>query len=93
MIVNLYAVLDKVSGVYDGPHPGKGDGEMIRNFGDHVRKEGTQINMHPEDFVLVRLGTWDDARGEVVGYLEGPEKIATGTDFIGSNVTEIKHAQ
>lgn len=92
MIVNLYAVLDKISGVYDGPFPGKGDGMMIRQFGDQVQKEGSQLNLHPEDFVLMRLGTWNDATGEVVGYVEGPEKIATGTDFTGPQLKEVGNA-
>jgi hypothetical protein len=27
MKVNLYAVFDRCSGVYDGPHPGRADAE------------------------------------------------------------------
>lgn len=88
MIVNLYAVYDKVSGVYDGPIPGKGDAHVMRGFGDQVLKEGSPLNLHPEDYVLMRLGTWNDATGEVVGYKEGPVKIAHATDY--TNVVKMK---
>jgi hypothetical protein len=90
MIVNLYSVFDKVSGVHDGPVPMKGDGQATRAFGDQVRKEGSPLNLHPEDFVLMRLGTWNDATGEVVGYEAGPQKIASATDF--NNVVKIEEA-
>ena len=34
MKVNLYAVYDSASGIYDGPIPGQSDGQMIRKFSD-----------------------------------------------------------
>ncbi len=32
MKVDLFAVFDRCSGVYDGPFGGRADAEMIRNF-------------------------------------------------------------
>ena len=62
MIVNLYAVYDRCSGVYDGPIPGQSDGQMIRRFSDMAVGD-TEIGKHPEDYTLFRVGSWNDGNG------------------------------
>lgn len=66
MKVNLYAVFDSASAMYDGPIPGKADGHIIRHFSDQAINPDTPIGAHPEDFALVKIGTWDDSKGELV---------------------------
>lgn len=65
MILNLYAVLDQCSGVYDGPVPLHNDKVAMRQFAAAAQKEGTAVNNNPSDFSIWRVGRWNDATGEV----------------------------
>ena len=62
---NLYAVIDTASGVYDGPIPGQSDGQMMRSFSDMAVNAEHPIGQHPEDYSLIKVGTWNDGTGEV----------------------------
>ena len=53
MIVKLFAVVDRVSGVFDGPHKALNNAQFLRGFADQVAKPDTQLNNHPEDFYAV----------------------------------------
>lgn len=63
---NLYAVIDTASGIYDGPMPGVSDAHMIRGFTDLATNAEHPIGNHPEDYALVKVGTWNDGTGELV---------------------------
>jgi hypothetical protein len=89
MKVNLYAIYDKITSVFDGPAPGHNDESMMRNFGEVVLKEGSKLNLHPEDFLLMRVGTWNDATGEIEPC--EPVKVCTALDYV-NKVTEIREA-
>jgi hypothetical protein len=80
MKVNLYAVFDRCSGVYDGPHPGRADAEMVRNFSQMCTKADTKIAQSPEDFTLFKVGTWNDGTGEVEDTVN--EKLINGAEAV-----------
>lgn len=80
MKVSLYAVFDRASGIYDGPHPGSADGQMIRNFTDMANNEEHPIGKHPADYTLFRVGTWNDGTGEVTD--EVSEKLINGLEAV-----------
>ena len=80
MIVNLYAVYDRASGVYDGPFPGKSDGHIVRGFSDQVKNKDSEIGKHPDDYTLFKVGTWNDGTGEVVDTVT--EKLCNGVDVL-----------
>lgn len=82
MIVKLYAVVDKVSGVFDGPHKAINEGQFLRGFQDQINNPDSPIARHPEDFYVVELGSFNDANGDIVGLDQGATRIATGTDFL-----------
>ena len=65
MKLSLYAVIDTASGIYDGPVPGKSDGQMIRSFSDMAVNKDHAIGAHPGDYALVKVGTWNDGTGEL----------------------------
>lgn len=65
MKVNLYAVLDTASRVYDGPVPAQTDEVAIRNFSNMAMNADSPIGRNPEHFMLFKVGAWDDSRGEV----------------------------
>jgi hypothetical protein len=65
MKLNLYAVIDTASGVYDGPFKARSDAEMIRIFTDIATNAEHPIGAHPEDFSCIKVGCWNDGTGEV----------------------------
>ena len=82
MKVDLYAVYDVASGVYDGPIPGRADGEVIRNF-SHMCKNGeSKISQSPEDYTLFKVGRWNDGTGEVDGM--APVKLINGAEALAN---------
>lgn len=62
---NLYAIIDTASGVYDGPFKGLSDAQMIRVFSDLCTDAEHPIGAHPEDYSLIKVGTWNEGTGEV----------------------------
>lgn len=60
-------------------------GMAVRSFGDEVRKDGTGLNAHPEDYALYELGVFDDSNGSVT-MLPEPRQLARGVDYV-----EVKH--
>lgn len=63
MQVNFYSVFDKKAEAYMQPFAMQSDGVAIRSFSDEVNKEGSNLNGHPEDYVLCFLGTFEDHDG------------------------------
>ena len=80
MKVNLYAIYDRASGVYDGPFPGISDGAMIREFGDQVKNTDSKMGKHPDDFTLFRVGNWNDGTGELIDQVS--EKLINGVEVL-----------
>lgn len=80
MKINLYAIYDSASGVYDGPHKGQSDGAILRQFGDMCNNPEHDIGRHPADFTLFFVGTWNDGTGEMVD--KTTKKIANGIELV-----------
>lgn len=53
----------------------------LRSFGDAVLDQSTGISKHPEDFMLYRLGEYDDNSGKLLS-LNEPEFVANAVDFV-----------
>lgn len=63
MEMQVFAVFDKKSELHNLPFFMQTTGEALRAFMDLVRDEKTVLFRHPEDFKLVRLGTFDNKGG------------------------------
>lgn len=65
----ICSVYDSASGVFGRPIFVAARGQAVRSFTDEVgRKErDNALAMHPEDFTLYFVGTFDETTGEVVG--------------------------
>lgn len=87
MKVNLYAVFDTASGVYDGPIPGQSDGTVIRGFTDQAQNPETPIGKHPECYTLFKVGVWNDGTGEVEDVVN--TKMISGVEAV-ANTGEIQ---
>ena len=80
MKLNLYAIFDTASGVYDGPFKCRSDPEAIRTFRGIATDADHPIGKNPEDFHLARVGSWNDNKGELVP--ETPEFLATALECV-----------
>lgn len=60
MKLKAYTVFDAAIEAYARPFFAQTDGEAIRSFSDESVRAGSQINSHPEDYSLWRIGTYDD---------------------------------
>nr|DAG75908.1 MAG TPA: DNA binding protein [Microviridae sp.] len=72
----LFSVYDVICGEYNPPFVCKNLPTAIRNMRDSL-KDAKQsiIAMHPEDYVLVQIGTFDKETG-VVSYLDDVNRLS-----------------
>ncbi len=61
MKLNIYSIYDTASGLYSRPFFTPSDAEAIRSFSDIAVDAEHPIGKHPEDYTLIRIGTFDDA--------------------------------
>lgn len=64
MIENLYAILDSKSQAFQPPFATSNDETAKRMFASFTHQVPTMAN-HPEDFILYKVGTFDDSTGAV----------------------------
>lgn len=64
MITNLYTIFDKVSKVYNKPFSLLNDQVAIRAAQDLMAGGDTDIALHPADFIMFKLGTYDDTTAQ-----------------------------
>ena len=77
----VVCVRDRAGNVFGVPQFVVSAGAAIRSFGDGINNEAKDnpLYMHPEDFDLYSLGTYDDENGSFSG--DVPKQIAVGKDF------------
>ena len=84
---NVYSIRDRCSAVYDRPWVAHSDAAAIRSFTDIATDKEHPIGRHPEDFTLFRIGTWDEALGELKG--EPAEKVVNGAEVTTADIIEM----
>lgn len=90
MEMQVFAVFDKKAELHNLPFFMQTTGEALRAFMDLVRDEKTVLYRHPEDFKLVRLGTFDNKAG-FFKMTADPVTVAHADEFrqLGLGVTPI----
>lgn len=80
MKMEIVAVRDRATEAYAQPIFVPALGVAIRSFQDEVNREdpNNNLNLHPEDFALFHLGTYDDNTG-LFDTLEAPVGLLTGS--------------
>lgn len=63
MIVNAYSIFDTKSLVYSNPFYAVTDGAAIRVVSDAANDMNTSLGKHPADFILYKVGSYNDASG------------------------------
>jgi len=63
MITNLYTIYDKKSEVYNRPFHCLNHKVATRTAVDILHDETTEISRHPEDYLMLCIGHYDDSKG------------------------------
>ena len=71
---NLYSIFDKKSGTYMQPFVELTDGTATRQCMDLLGNPNTPFAKFPDDFTLMRIGSWDEIEGKPKGQIP-PEFI------------------
>lgn len=64
MIINIYTIFDDKAKIYNKPFYMHNDAVALRALTDLADDPNTDVHKHPEDFVLFKLGTFDDVSGK-----------------------------
>lgn len=80
MNLNIYAIFDSKTGIYNRPFTQHSDGEAMRTFKDLATNQETTIGQHPEDYSLARIGVYSDKTAEITP--ETVEILAKGHEIV-----------
>jgi len=82
VIHHIFAVLDRAADAFGRPIFVNALGQAIRQFQDEIQRAepNNALNLHPEDFDLYHLGTYDDNTGKLIS-LDEPKQIAIGKHY------------
>lgn len=64
MNINLYSLLDTVSGLFMHPHCAVNDATAVRAV-THQASQAPEIRANAKDYALYRLGVFDDNSGTI----------------------------
>lgn len=77
----ICAVHDRQLAAFMRPFVAQTTGQAIRSFRDEVNRQGSEMNQHPEDYTLHKLGYWDEETGSIEP-LKDKEQIAIASNLI-----------
>jgi len=66
MKVQVYAIFDSCTGIYEKPFFHTADDAVRREFQDVATSDDHPINKHPEHYSLWRLGNFDTETGKII---------------------------
>lgn len=85
MILHIYSILDLKGVAFATPFFMHTDGIAIRSFQDALSDPKSALSQHPEDYVLYRLGDFNDQGGKVEALADGPIALIAGNGEVLSN--------
>lgn len=77
----IFAVRDAKAEMYLHPVPSQTVSTAIRQFRDAAQDEKSQFFLHPEDFALYWIGSFDQETGHLIPMT--PIQVAHALDFAG----------
>ena len=80
MVIKIFSIQDKVTGIFSQPHFVAHKGQMLRMFSDEVNNPESMFSKHPADFSLYYLGEYDDNAGCIAPVAQ-PEFICCASEF------------
>lgn len=81
MIHKIFSIFDEKAMAYIPPFILPTDGQAVRIFSDCVNSNSHQFGVHPEDYTIFRLGTFDDSNG-LISVGEHRQSLGNGLEFI-----------
>lgn len=81
--LNVYTVKDTKANACINPFCMRTDFEAQRAFSDSVNdsQKSVPLSQHPEDFVLLAIGEFDQESGAIVAF-DVPRSLGVGSDFV-----------
>lgn len=76
----LCSIYDSKAEVWTSPMSFQSAAQAIRSFGDAVNNAQSDFGKHPEDYVLMEIGLWDDRKGEIEPCI--PQSLGVGINFV-----------
>lgn len=67
MILNAYSIYDNKALQYHPPFFASTDGAAVRSLRDLANDPNTTVGRHPSDYVLYKVGTYNDQNGQFIG--------------------------
>lgn len=84
-MLRVFAIRDDKAEAYMQPFCCQTRGQAVRMFADSVNgldgQQGSVFSKHPEDFGLFELGVYDEDRGVLSSFPEGPQLVGKGQDY------------
>lgn len=77
----VFAIYDSAAAIYNMPVFMPTIAMARRIFDDQVKREGSELAKHPEDFILYHLGTYDQTLGKFMN-LKEPTRVASALDYV-----------
>lgn len=81
-MMNVYAVKDIKSQLFNNPFIQKSDGVAIRAFATACEDTNTDLNKYPSDFSLYHIGTYDPETGDLTQ--SDKKQVANASEFVAS---------
>lgn len=81
MIQTINSIRDSKAEAWLTPMFFQSNAQALRSFSDAANDKNLPIGLHPEDYTLFQLGTWDERKGEMER-LEAPKAIALGSNLV-----------
>lgn len=79
LVQSVYSVRDLKGETYSLPFFAVNDRVAMRMFGDACADRGTPVGLHPEDYLLFRVGVWNADNGALAG-TESPIPVWSGVE-------------
>lgn len=80
MIIKMYAIYDRKTQIHHCPVYAHTTGHILRVIGDMVADPQSPFHLHPDDYQIWEIGTYDDATAHVM--TESPHLISSLTDLV-----------
>lgn len=90
-MTDLYSIYDEKSLSYGPPFEAAADQAAGRIFLIMLLDDESQVGRFPADYVLYRVGTWDDRAGLLEGHT--PVFLARGNELVSSHVARVRDQQ
>lgn len=82
MKLKIFSIYDSKVSAFGTPFFQRSTGEAVRAFTDAVNRKDSDngFAMHPEDYTLFELGSWDDAMASV-DMMDSPKSLGVAVQF------------